>query len=42
MLPAFIVAGGVALFAVTMTVVCYVIVRHEQHTVGRVRASPPP
>jgi len=35
MLPAFIVAGGVALFSVTMTVVCYVIVWHERRVEQR-------
>ncbi len=38
MLPAFIIAGGVVLFSVVMTGVCYAIVKHEQR--GAMKSPP--
>lgn len=38
MLPAFIVTGGVALFAVAMTGICYVIIRRAKRSAAK---SPP-
>lgn len=35
MLPAFIVAGGVAVFAVVMTGICYIIVRRERRRAAK-------
>ncbi len=38
MIPAYIVVGGVVLFAVVMTGICYLIIRHERRGTAK---SPP-